>query len=76
MNIAILLVKFWQGKITLWRSYWIVGELINAFIIIIIINIELRFFNNTDLLDSMPLLNLSNIHFINKLETFYEQLVI
>ena len=31
-----LFIKFWYGKIPLWKSYWIVGEIINAFIIPII----------------------------------------
>ena len=66
MNITNELVKFWQGKITLWKSYWIVGELINALIIIIIFNIELRFFNNAHLLLHMPLLSFSDLNFINK----------
>ena len=66
MNIANQLVKFWQGNITLWKSYWLVGELINALIIIIIFNIELRFFNNAQLLSHMPLLNFSDLNFINK----------
>ena len=61
-----LLYNFWFGKITLWKSYWIVGELINALIIIIIFNIELRFFNNAHLLLHMPLLNFSDLNFINK----------
>ena len=66
MNITNKLLKFWQGNITLWKSYWLVGELINALIIIIIFNIELRFFNNAHLLSHMPLLNFSDLNFINK----------
>ena len=38
---------FWHGNITLWKSYWLVGELFNALILIIILNIELKLFNNT-----------------------------
>ena len=67
MNITNELVKFWQGKITLWKSYWIIGELINAFIIIIILNIELKFFNKIQLLDNIPLLDFSQLQFTNKL---------
>ena len=66
MNITKILVKFWQGEITLWKSYWLVGELINALIVIIIFNIELKIFNNTQLFLHMPLLRLSDIHFTNK----------
>ena len=60
------LVKFWQGKITLWKSYWIVGELINALIIIIILNIEIKLLNNTQLFLHMPLFRFGDLHFINK----------
>ena len=67
MDITNKLDKFWHGEITLWKSYWIVGELINASFIIIIFYIELRFFNNTQLLTKIPLLNFSELHFINKL---------
>ena len=66
MNIKNLSLKFWQGEIKLWKSYWIVGELINAFFIIIIFNIELRFFNNTQILTRIPLLNFNDLHFTNK----------
>ena len=54
MNIRKILEDFWQGKIALWKSYWIVGELINGLIIIIIFNIELKFFNNTKLFENIP----------------------
>tara|TARA_B100002003_G_C13943343_1_gene457688 strand:- start:405 stop:746 length:342 start_codon:yes stop_codon:yes gene_type:complete len=58
---------FWLGKIALWKSYWIIGELINALIVIIIFNIELKFFNNTLLFEKIPLLIFSHLHFTNKL---------
>ena len=59
--------KFWQGQITLWKSYWIVGELLNALIIFIIFNIELRFFNNNLSSNLLPFLNFNNFNLINKL---------
>ena len=67
MNTTNVLVKFWQGKITLWKSYWIIGELINAIIIIIIFNIELNFYNKIQLLENIPLLDFSQLQFTNKL---------
>ena len=70
MNITNILVKFWQGKITLWKSYWIIGELINALIVILIFNVELKFFNNTQLITNIPLLNLKDLHFTNKFIVF------
>ena len=67
MKIRKILEDFWQGKITLWKSYWIIGELINGLIVIIIFNIELKFFNNTKLFENIPLMNLNDLHIINKL---------
>ena len=66
MNIQNKIENFWQGKLTLWKSYWIVGELINALIVIIIFNIELRFFNNTKILENIPLLSFNDLHITNK----------
>ena len=36
--------NFWNGKITLWRSYWLVGELLNALFILVVFNIEIYLF--------------------------------
>ena len=38
--------NFWNGKITLWRSYWLVGELLNALFILLVFNLEIYFFGN------------------------------
>ena len=70
MNILNIIIKFWQGRLPLWKSYWIVGELFNALIIIIIINIELKFFNNINILNNIPSLNFNDLHFINKFIIF------
>ena len=70
MNIQKILEDFWRGNITLWKSYWLVGELINGFILIIIFNIELKFFNNTKIFENIPFLNFSDLHMINKLIVF------
>ena len=36
--------NFWNGKITLWRSYWLVGELLNALFILAVFNLEIYLF--------------------------------
>ena len=38
--------NFWNGKITLWRSYWLVGELLNALFILAVFNLEIYRNNN------------------------------
>ena len=67
MNIEKILTNFWQGKIALWKSYWIVGELINSFIIIVIFNIEVKFLNNAKISEEVFFFSFNNFHFINKL---------
>ena len=62
-----LLYNFWFGKITLWKSYWIVGELINALIILLIFNIEINYFNNINIYNQLPFINFDNFHFFNKI---------
>ena len=41
-----LIIDFWYGKISLWRSYWLVGELLNAILLVVVINIDIVLFNN------------------------------
>ena len=71
MNISNQVSKFWNGNLTLWKSYWIVGELINAVIIIIIINIELKLYNNTNIFQQIPLSNFGNLSFFSKFILFF-----
>ena len=59
--------KFWNGQITLWKSYWLVGEVLNALVILIIFNIEIRIFNNNLLGNLLPFLNFNNFNFFSKL---------
>ena len=61
-----LLYNFWYGKITLWKSYWIVGELINALMVLLIFNIEINYFRNINISNQLPFLNFDSFHFINK----------
>jgi len=62
-----IIIKFWNGEITLWKSYWLVGELINALVILGIYNLEIKFFYNNLLIKSIPFLNFNNFHLINKI---------
>ena len=70
MGIIKKIEDFWLGNITLWKSYWLVGEIVNALIIIIILNIELKFFNNTHFFISLPIVSFNNLHFVSKLTIF------
>jgi hypothetical protein len=62
-----ILKKFWMGQITLWKAYWIVGEALNAVITFIVINIEIKIFNNELIVNSLPFLNFNNFNFISKI---------
>ena len=57
---------FWYGKIKLWKSYWLVGELLNGLILLIIFNLEIYFFNTNSSVSQIPFLNFSNLTILSK----------
>ncbi|MBI66057.1 MAG: hypothetical protein CMG64_07185 [Candidatus Marinimicrobia bacterium] len=62
-----LIYKFWKGDIALWRSYWLVGELLNALFILLIFNLEIYLFGNNKFTSSLPFLDFENFSFLSKL---------
>ena len=62
-----IISNFWNGKITLWRSYWLVGELLNALFILLVFNLEIFFFGNNQVSNSLLFLDFSNFSFLSKL---------
>ncbi len=64
------IINFWYGKITLWKSYWLIGELLNSLVILLIYNIEIRLFNNVYLYQQLPFLNFNNFNLISKFILF------
>ena len=58
---------FWKGNFPLWKSYWLVGELLNALFLLLILNLEIYFFNNNQTSGSLFFLNLNNFSFISKI---------
>tara|TARA_Y100000817_G_C16382208_1_gene335234 strand:+ start:179 stop:517 length:339 start_codon:yes stop_codon:yes gene_type:complete len=62
-----IISRFWSGKITLWRSYWLIGELLNAIFILIIFNLEIYLFGNNQFIGSLPFLDFSNFSLLSKL---------
>ena len=63
----IIIKRFFRGEITLWRSYWLVGELLNALFILIIFNIDIYLFTNNLISNSLPFLDFSNFTIISKI---------
>tara|TARA_B100001287_G_C22369027_1_gene383370 strand:+ start:163 stop:504 length:342 start_codon:yes stop_codon:yes gene_type:complete len=57
---------FWNGKIKLWKSYWLVGELLNGIVLLIIFNLEIYFFNTNSSVSQIPFLNFSNLTILSK----------
>ena len=62
-----IIIRFWNGEIKLWRSYWLVGELLNAFFILMIFNFEIYLFKNNQFTSSLPFLDFSNFSLLSKL---------
>ena len=59
--------RFWFGEIALWRSYWLVGELLNALFILSVFNFEIYLFGNNQFSNSLPFLDFSNFSFLSKI---------
>ena len=57
---------FFYGKIKLWKSYWLVGELLNGLVLLIIFNLEIYFFNTNSSVSQIPFLNFSNLTILSK----------
>ena len=61
---------FWLGKVKLWKSYWLVGELLNGIVLLIIFNLEIYLFNTNSSVSQIPFLNFSNLTFLSKIIIF------
>ena len=59
--------RFWRGEITLWRSYWLVGELLNTLFLLIIFNLEIYIFSNNQFTNSLPFFDFGNFSFFTKI---------
>ena len=67
---SILIKNFFDGKIKLWKSYWLVGELLNGLILLIIFNLEIYFFNTNSSVSQIPFLDFSNLSILSKITIF------
>ena len=62
-----LIKDFYYGNIKLWKAYWLIGELLNALLILIIFNIEIYIFGNNQFTTSLPFLDFKNFSFLSKI---------
>ncbi len=65
-----LVKEFFEGRIKLWKSYWLVGELLNGICLLIIFNLEIYFFNSSSSVSQIPFLDFSNITLLSKVIIF------
>ena len=61
-----LVINFWNGKITLWKSYWIFGEILNAFLIFLILIIEIKYLKNTLIANQIPFFIFNDFSLLSK----------
>ena len=62
-----LLYKFWQGEITLWKSYWLFGEILNAIFLFLLLNLEIYMFKNTGLFNNVLFFDFRNLTILSKI---------
>ena len=62
-----LIINFWNGKITLWKSYWIFGELLNGLLIFFILSIEIKYLDNALVARPMPFFIFNNFSQLSKI---------
>ena len=61
---------FWRGEVKLWKSYWLVGELLNGIVLLTIFNLEIYLFNTNSSVTQIPFLNFSNLTLLSKIIIF------
>ena len=64
------IINFWYGKIPLWKSYWLIGELINSLVIFLIYNVEIKLLNNINLYKQLPFLDFASFSLASKVFLF------
>ncbi len=65
-----MIKDFFNGNIKLWKSYWLIGELLNGIVLLILFNLEIYFFNSSNLLTQIPFLNFNNLTLFSKIIIF------
>ena len=66
----ILINNYFSGNVKLWKAYWLVGELLNGLVLLIIVNIEIYLFNNKSSLSQIPFLDFNNFSIFSKIILF------
>ena len=74
MNVRNQLIRFWHGKIKLWKAFWIIGILHALLLNYLIPQIERHIFNKEKIFIivqiqnyQIPVLDFIKVHFISKI---------
>ena len=60
--------SFFEGKVKLWRSFWIVGELIYGFLLLVLLQLDKYLFSElSERSNYLSIFNLNNLSVISKL---------
>ena len=63
-----IIKDFFEGKIKLWKSFWIAGELIYGFLLLVLLQLDKYLFSEfSERSNYLSIFNLNNISFISKL---------
>ena len=63
-----LIQDFFEGKIKLWKSFWIAGELIYGFLLLVLLQIDKYLFSElSERSNYISIFNLNNLSLISKL---------
>ena len=63
-----IIKDFFEGKIKLWNSFWIAGELIYGFLLLVLLQLYKYLFSElSERSNYLSILNLNNLSFISKL---------
>ena len=59
---------FFEGKIKLWKSFWIAGELIYGFLLLVLLQLDKYLFSElSERSNNLSIFNLNNLSVISKL---------
>ena len=68
MIISTLLNEFFEGRVKLWKSFWIVGEFIFGIVILLLIQIDKYFLSyQSDYSNNISIFNLNSLSLLSKL---------
>ena len=63
-----LIKDFFEGKVKLWKSFWIAGELIYGFLLLVLLQLDKYLFSElSERSNYLSIFNLNNLSVISKL---------